>query len=30
MDDLANFYADHGIGMAKDALIAQGRLLWLT
>ena len=25
-----NFYADHGIGMAKDALIAQGRLLWLT
>jgi hypothetical protein len=30
MDDLANFYADHGIGMAKDERIAQGRLLWLT
>ena len=30
MDDLANFYADHGIGTAEDARIAHGRLLRLT
>ena len=30
MDDLASFYADHGIGTAEDARIAHGRLLRLT